>query len=59
MTNEEKIKQLKTDDLAKFIMTLEWGSVVPKKYRCGEVNCFFCKEDLPCYKEWLRKGERK
>lgn len=59
MTNEEKIKQLKDiDDLAKFIMTLEMASVVPKKYSCDEVNCMFCKDGLSCYKEWLKKGER-
>ena len=56
MTNEEKIRQMHdTDVLAKFIMTLEMASVVPKKYSCDEVNCMFCKDGLSCYKEWLRK----
>ena len=54
MTNEEKIKKSDTDMLAQLIMRIEHVHI-PKKYACDEINCFFCKEDLCCYKEWLKK----
>lgn len=54
MTNEEKIKQSDTMMLAKLLRDVEAGCLVPKRYSCDEINCYFCKNDLCCYTEWLK-----
>lgn len=54
MTNEEKIKQADIMMLAKLLLYAECG-LIPKRYSCDEINCYFCKNDLCCYTEWLKK----
>lgn len=54
MTNEEKIKQADTMLLAKLLLNTESG-LVPKRYSCNELTCYFCKNDLCCYTEWLKR----
>ena len=55
MTNEEKIKQLDTMALAKFLRDAEECYLIPKRYSCNEFYCTFCKNNLCCYVEWLKK----
>ena len=58
MTNEEKLKQLDTDSLARVLVTIEYG-LIPKLYSCNEYNCADCKKNFWCYTEWLKKEETK
>jgi hypothetical protein len=55
MTNEEMIKSASTEELAKFLMYIDEGHTVPKKYACDVWSCIDCKLGWPCYINWLKR----
>lgn len=54
MTILETIKGFDIEQMAKFLRDAEFR-VVPKRYSCNALNCYECKDNLVCFKEWLEK----
>ena len=54
MTNFEKIKSLDVDQMARFMLSVEYDEVVPRKYCCDKKFCAQCDENLSCYTKWLK-----
>lgn len=55
MTILETIKGFDIEQMAKFLCDAQYHEIVPKKYSCNALNCYKCKDNLVCFKEWLEK----
>ena len=51
----DAIRNFSMDDMALFLRDATYFDLVPKKYSCDATDCFECKEDLYCFKHWLRR----
>lgn len=53
MNNLEKIKSLNKEQMAKFLLSIEYQEIVPKYVYCDETYCACCKDNLKCFIDWL------
>ena len=53
-THYEAIKNFSEDEMAQLLRHMMVGIGVPLRYNCEYSSCYECKENLVCFKDWLK-----